>query len=144
MQKFDKINFDNLISDTKIPIRIAFIRPNGIPNIISLWYEQIDGKIYCATQKTAKIVSYLTKNPECGFEIATDKPPYKGYRGNGVAKILDNKGEEILKILISKYLEDKESDLSRYLKRNSKTETAIEITPKKIFRYDYSNRMKDM
>lgn len=143
MQKLNLNQFDQIISDVKIPIRIAFINPDGMPNIISLWYEQIDSKIYCATQKTAKIVSYLQINPKCGFEIATDKPPYKGVRGNGIAKITDN-GNEILDILIDKYLGDKESTLSKFLRDNSKKEVAIEITPQKIFNYDYTKRMKDV
>jgi nitroimidazol reductase NimA-like FMN-containing flavoprotein (pyridoxamine 5'-phosphate oxidase superfamily) len=129
MQQLDEQLFKNVVDDTKIPIRIAFIKPDGSPNILSLWYEQIDGKIYCATKKTSKIVSYLEHNPNCGFEIATDKPPYKGSRGNGIAKILPDDGE-------------KKSTLSEYLKNNSKSEVAIEITPKKIFNYDYSKRMK--
>ncbi|MGH1567804.1 MAG: pyridoxamine 5'-phosphate oxidase family protein [Nitrosopumilus sp.] len=144
MQKSDEQLFKNLIDGTKIPIRIAFIKPDGSPNILSLWYEQIDGKIYCATKKTAKIVSYLEQNPNCGFEIATDKPPYKGSRGNGTAKILHNDGERILSVLISKYLGEKKSILSEYLKNNSKSEIAIEITPQKIFNYDYSKRMRDV
>ena len=142
MQKLDESNLVQNISDSKIPIRIAFLKPDGVPNIISLWYEEIEGKIYCATQKTAKIVSYLEKNPNCGFEIAADKPPYKGTRGSGVAKIVDEKGEEILEILIDKYLGKKESNLSKILKKNAKTEVAIEITPQKVFHYDYSVRMK--
>jgi nitroimidazol reductase NimA-like FMN-containing flavoprotein (pyridoxamine 5'-phosphate oxidase superfamily) len=144
MQKMDKLNFDHLISDQKIPIRLAFLKPDGTPNIISLWYEQIDAKIYCATQKTAKIVSYLEQNPNCGFEIATDKPPYKGSRGNGIAKIIPEDGDKILDILMSKYLGNKKSTLSKFLKNNAKTEVAIQITPQKIFNYDYSKRMKDV
>lgn len=144
MQKLDEQLFKNVIDDTKIPIRVAFIKPDGSPNILSLWYEQIDGKIYCATKKTAKIVSYLEQNPNCGFEIATDKPPYKGSRGNGIAKILYNDGERILSLLINKYLGEKKSTLSEYLKNNLKSEIAIEITPQKIFNYDYSKRMKDV
>ena len=131
-----------LAPDTKIPIRIGFIKPNGAPAIISLWYTDIDGKIYCATQKTAKIIQYLQNNPICGFEIAADKPPYKGSRGEGSAKIIPSKGPEILGILIKKYLGDKESTLSKFLHSHSKNEIAIEITPRKIFRYDYSKRMK--
>jgi len=140
IQKLDKKEL-SLFPDSTIPIRIAFIKPTGIPSVISLWYEQINGKIYCATQKTAKIVSYLQNNPSCGFEIAADKPPYKGMRGEGTAKITDN-GKEILEILIDKYLGKKESTLSKYLKNNSDTEVAIEITPRKVFYYDYSQRMK--
>ena len=131
-----------LAPDTKIPIRIGFVKPNGSPSIISLWYIDINGKFYCATQKSAKIIQYLKDIPICGFEIASDKPPYKGSRGEGIAKIIPSKGSEILHILIQKYLGEKESKLSKFLKNHAKNEIAIEITPKKIFRYDYSKRME--
>ena len=137
-------NFDETVSDKKIPVRLACIKPTGMPTILSLWYVQIDGKIYCATQKNAKIVSYLEKNPLCGFEIAGDKPPYKGTRGEGIATIIEERGSEILQILIQKYLGMKESTLSKFLKKQSSNEVAIEITPKRIFNYDYSQRMKDI
>ena len=142
MQQVETIQMDQFISDLKIPIRIAFVKPDGTPSIISLWYEQINGKIYCATKRTAKIVAYLQNNPKCGFEIATDKPPYKGTRGTGNVKIIENKGQEILKILMKKYLGNKESTLSKYLNSNLETEIALEITPQNIFNYDYSKRMK--
>ncbi|MDH3617164.1 MAG: pyridoxamine 5'-phosphate oxidase family protein [Nitrosopumilus sp.] len=143
MQKVDRENNNKSVYNSKIPIRLACIKPNGMPSIVSLWYVQIDGKIYCATQKSAKIVSYLKKNPLCGFEIAGDNPPYKGTRGEGTVEILD-KGEEILAILIQKYLGEKKSILSKFLRDNSKTEVAIQISPQKIFNYDYSKRMKDV
>lgn len=144
MQKFDNNNIDQMVSDPKIPIRLACVKPNGNPRVLSLWYVQINDKIYCATQNSAKIVSYFKKNPICGFEIAGDKPPYRGVRGEGRVRILDNKGENILEILVKKYLGEKESKLSRFLKSNSKTEVAIEISLHKIFNYDYSKRMKDL
>ncbi|MDH3312264.1 MAG: pyridoxamine 5'-phosphate oxidase family protein [Nitrosopumilus sp.] len=78
MQKLSPDELDGMVHDKKIPIRIAFIKPDGTPNVISLWYAIENEKIYCATQKTAKIVSYLKSNPKCGFEIAADKPPYGG------------------------------------------------------------------
>jgi len=112
------------------------------PAVISLWYVCNDGKIYCASQKTARIVSYLKKNPLSGFEIAADKPPYKGMRGEGTARILNDTGAYVLDLLIEKYLGEKESTLSKFLRNNSKMEVAIEITPQKIFHYDYSKRMK--
>jgi nitroimidazol reductase NimA-like FMN-containing flavoprotein (pyridoxamine 5'-phosphate oxidase superfamily) len=112
------------------------------PVVLSLWYVYKDGKIYCATQKNAKVVEYLRNNPKCAFEIAADEPPYKGVRGQGEAKILDNMGKDILKILMDKYLGKKESNLSQFLKQKSYSEVSIEITPKKIFKYDYSQRMK--
>jgi len=112
------------------------------PVVISLWYVCKDGKIYCATQKKAKIISYLQKNPVCGFEIAADKPPYKGIRGDGAVRILNETGAYILDLLIEKYSGEKESKISKFLRNNSKTEVTIEITPQKLFHYDYSKRMK--
>ena len=144
MQKLENSKIDDLVSDKKIPIRLACIKPSGSPTVISLWYIAVDGQIYCATQKSAKIVSYLENNPICGFEIAADKPPYKGTRGEGEARIIQERGDEILKPLIDKYLGQKESTLSKLLKKNAISEVAIEITPKKIFHYDYSKRMKDI
>jgi hypothetical protein len=144
VQKLTNKNFVEIVSDNKIPIRLACIKPSGSPTVVSLWYVNIDGKIYCATQKAAKIVSYLEKNPICAFEIAGDKPPYKGTRGEGNVKILEERGLEILNILIEKYLGEKESTLSKFLKRNTSSEVAIEISPQKIFNYDYTKRMKDI
>ena len=142
MQKFCDDKLDDSFLTSKIPIRIACLKPNGVPVVLSLWYEIVDGKIYCATQKTDKIVTYLEKNSLCGFEIAGDKPPYRGIRGEGSVKILSDKGKNILTVLIKKYLGEKESNLSNFLEKNSRTEVAIEIEPKKVVNYDYSKRMK--
>lgn len=140
----DKNNLEDKASDTKIPIRLSFLKTSGVPGILSLWYLNINGKIYCATQKSAKIVSYLQKNPECAFEISCEKPPYKGTRGEGKAKILEDMGENVLNQLIEKYLGKKESTLSEFLKSKARSEVAIEITPNKIFYFDYSRRMRDI
>jgi len=142
MQKVYRNKIDTSFSELKIPIRIACLKNNGVPIVLSLWYVLIDGKIYCATQKTAKIVSYLKKNSVCGFEIAGDNPPYRGVRGEGTARIINEDGKRVLSILIEKYLGQKESNLSNFLKTNSKTEVAIEINPRQIHNYDYSKRMK--
>jgi len=144
MQKLEHNSIDQILHDAKIPIRVAFIKPNQFPNVISLWYVNINEKIYCATQKSAKIISYLQNNPICGFEIAADKPPYKGIRGEGSVKIIEDNGSETLEVLIDKYLGKKESPSSKFLRDNSKTEVSIEITPSKVFYYDYSKRMKDV
>ena len=40
-------------------------------------------------------------DPLCGFEIASDSPPYKGSRGEGIAKIIPSKGQEIKKAGLS-------------------------------------------
>ena len=143
MKKIDNQKVKKRVKDMKIPIRLACITSEGIPIVISLWYTVIDGKIYCATQKKAKIISYIQNNTILGFEIAMDSPPYKGVRGYGKVKVIESIGKDILEILIDKYLGKNISTLSKFLRNNSENEVAIEIIPEKIFTYDYSKRMKD-
>jgi len=144
MQKVDSKNLETLVNDTKIPIRLACITSAGYPIIVSLWHIVVGEKIYCATQKKAKIITHIQNNPIVGFEIASDNPPYRGIRGHGQVKVVEHLGKDILNILIEKYLGKKISTLSEFLRNNSDNEVAVEITPEKIFTYDYSKRMKDV
>lgn len=89
-------------------------------------------------------MEYLSKNTKCGFEIASDNPPYKGVRGYGNVKLDDDRGKEILDIIIKKYLKDTNSSLAKFLIGRNENEVAIEIRPVNMFSYDYSNRMKDV
>jgi nitroimidazol reductase NimA-like FMN-containing flavoprotein (pyridoxamine 5'-phosphate oxidase superfamily) len=133
--------------DNLIPLRLACLSTTDWPIVISLWYTYIDKKIYCATQKNAKIVQYINKSPKCGFEIAGDIFPYYDIRGYGKAKINDSLGKDILLLLIQKYLSDKKlSKLSKLLQseKHLENEIAIEILPSKVFKYDYRERMKDL
>lgn len=136
------------LTNSKIPIRLACISISDWPIVVSLWYTYLNGKVYCATQNTAKVVKYLRKNPKCGFEIAGDSFPYRGIRGYGKASILENKGEEILRMLIQKYLTGKETTISSLKlyklllsKEHLQNEVAIEIIPAAMFKWDYKKRM---
>ena len=138
------------ITNSKIPIRLACMSISDWPIVVSLWYTYLNEKVYCATQNTAKVVKYLRKNRNCGFEIAGDSFKYRGVRGYGKASIVENKGEEILRMLIQKYLTGKEtttSSLKLYKlllsKEHLQNEVAIEIIPSAMFKWDYKKRMKD-
>lgn len=131
------------LEEQKIPIRIGCISTNGYPCVLSLWFSIMDGRIYCATKKNAKIVEYLEKNPLCGFEIASDQPPYRGIRGNGICNIKPKDGKNILSLLIRKYLGQKNPKLEKFLLNNSDKEIALEIIPNKVFHYDYTSRMEN-
>ena len=139
------------LTNSKIPIRLACMSISDWPIVVSLWYTYLNEKVYCATQNTAKVVKYLRKNPKCGFEIAGDSFPYRGVRGYGKASIVENKGEEILRMLIQKYLTRKETTISSLKlyklllsKEHLQNEVAIEITPSAMFKWDYKKRMIDI
>jgi nitroimidazol reductase NimA-like FMN-containing flavoprotein (pyridoxamine 5'-phosphate oxidase superfamily) len=139
------------LTNSKIPIRLACMSISDWPIVVSLWYTYLNEKVYCATQNTAKVVKYLRKNPKCGFEIAGDSFPYRGVRGYGKASIVENKGEEILRMLIQKYLTGKETTISSLKlyklllsKEHLQNEVAIEIIPAAMFKWDYEKRMMDI
>ena len=124
------------------PVRFSTITPSGYPSIISLWYLYKNGRIYCATQKNAKVVSYIKNDNKCAFEITTGEAPYKGIRGYGKVNLREDIAVEILESLIDRFVGDREAKLSKYLLKRKDEEVALEIIPLKLFPWDYSKRMK--
>ena len=125
-----------------VPLRLACLTKSGWPMIVPLWFKFLNDRFYCATQENAKIISYLNKDNRCAFEISSEIPPYRGIRGQGKTIIKKELGIEILQTVIEKYLQKKDKDLTTYLLKSKEKEVAIEITPIKIFYWDYTNRMK--
>jgi hypothetical protein len=109
--------------------------------VISLWFIYQDGALYCATKSNARIVSYLQGNKQCAFEIAADLPPYCGIRGQAVAAIEPQKGAEILKKLIDRYLGGGDNQLGEFLQADLEDEVAIRLDPVRIYQWDFSKRM---
>jgi len=136
------IDREKFIQKMEIPLRLSCLTQSGWPMIVSLWYLYQDGKFYLATPKKAKIVGYLSNEPRCAFEISNEKPPYRGIRGQGRSKIDMEKGGEILEILIERYLGNLNTPLAKELLSKRKNEVAIEITPYRMFTWDFTERMK--
>jgi nitroimidazol reductase NimA-like FMN-containing flavoprotein (pyridoxamine 5'-phosphate oxidase superfamily) len=127
----------------RIPVRLAAVTQTGWPLVVSLWYLYENGRLYCATQKTAKIVTHLSRDPRCGFEVAADQPPYRGVRGQGKAHISPSRGPEILTRLLERYLGGTSSSLAKRLLARSVDEVVIEIEPLTFTTWDFTERMRD-
>jgi hypothetical protein len=138
------VGAQEFLNEVQIPIRLACKTHTGWPTVVSLWFLHQDGLLYCATQKSAKLIKYLQHDDRCGFEIAEDRPPYCGIRGQAKAKIDDSLGIEILERLLVRYLGGTESTLAKKLLANSDTEVAIVLDPVRVFTWDFSNRMGDI
>ncbi len=136
-------DFQEFLENTRIPIRLACKTESGWPMILSLWFIYKDGSLYCATRKSARIVKYLLENTDCAFEIAADQPPYCGIRGQAVASIDQQRGVEILEMLLDRYLGSRHNSLAEKLLEKSVDEVAIRLDPVNIFSWDFSSRMKD-
>jgi general stress protein 26 len=139
--KTSLIEMQEYLEVVRIPVRIACKTTTGWPTVISLWFLHQDGLLYCATQKSAKIVNYLRNDARCAFEIAEDQPPYCGIRGQAKARIDETLGAEILEKLLVRYLGDTDNELASNLLANSDTEIAIILDPMRIFTWDFSDRM---
>ncbi len=123
------------------PLRISAILPAGYPLICSLWYEYSNSCFCCVTQENAKLIEILGSNPQCGFELSPNEPPYYGLRGYADAEIQSAGAAELLEKLIVKYLGDTNSSLARHLLEKSHSEVMITLKPRSIFTWDYRERM---
>jgi hypothetical protein len=133
---------EGFLDKLKIPVRLACTTETGWPVVLSLWFVHRDGRLYCATQESARVVNYLKNDPRCGFEIAEDHPPYCGVRGQAKANIRKDIGVEILEELLLRYLGTLEHPLAKDLLSKGETEVAIELEPLQIFTWNFSKRMK--
>ena len=132
----------NLESDLRsFPIRLAVQGEDGFPHIISLWFQYRDGSFYSVTHESAWVLRQLEVNNQVGFEIATNKPPYKGIRGIGYISVFPLE-DNLLEELIDNYLGNQDSDLARWLLSRKKDEMVIRIKPNNISHWDYSERMQ--
>lgn len=142
--KASLIDMHEFLDAVRIPIRIACKTETGWPMVVSLWFMHQDGLLYCATQKSAKIVHYLQNDARCAFEIAEDQPPYCGIRGQARASIDETLGVDILEKLIARYLGNTNITLASNLRAKSESEVAIILEPMRIFTWDFSQRMESI
>ena len=131
----------HFLQDVRIPLRIACNGASGFPVLASLWFVPEDGKLWCATQRGSSVVSLLSRDSRCAFEVSVETPPYRGVRGTGVATLHDDRGEELLRVLIERYLGHTDSKLASFLLARVEQETAIAIEPQTLVSWDYQERM---
>lgn len=128
------------LEETRIPLRIAC---NGAkyPLLASLWFLTEGRTLWCATQRSAAVASVLARDPRCAFEISVESPPYRGVRGRALARLHDDRGEEILRALLGRYVGGTDSKLARFLLSRVEQETAIAIEPETLVSWDFRERM---
>jgi hypothetical protein len=134
--------YEEYLAKTRIPLRLSCTTESGWPFVLSLWYMYRGGFLYSATKNTAKVVGYLSSNPQCAFEIASDFPPYCGLRGQAIAEINPDLGPDILMALIDRYLGDRNNPLAIRLLKDLDSEVALVLRPVNLFKWNFSSRME--
>ena len=137
-------DFADYLQEIRIPVRLGCRTPSGWPMVLSLWYLYEDGRLYCATQESAKVVTYLKNDARCAFEVASERPPYCGVRGQGRAAVNAARGGEILERLLVRYLGSVDNDLAQGLLKRRDKEVALVSEPVQVFSWDFSGRMQDV
>ena len=121
---------------------LGTIDDKGEPNVHPVWYLYENGKFYIETSKTAKKASNARSKSTVYFCIDDETMPYKGVRGKGNVRILDDADTNIPiaeKIMI-KYTGNLENEVAKFLMNGVKNGLSIllEITPKYFATWDHS------
>ena len=87
------------------------------------------------------MVTSLTSDPRCAYEVASDQPPYCGVRGRALATIDSVRGLEILEQLLLRYLGTVDNSLAQKLLTRSVPEVAIRLELQSSYTWNFTDRM---
>jgi len=131
----------HFLAEMVVPLHLSVLDERGWPRSVSLWFLERDGALWCATQRSARVVSYLHGNPSCSFEVSTQAMPYRGIRGRAIGQVADDGAAALLGDLIDRYLGSRESDFAAWLLSRADNEVTIRLAPRQVSRWDFSGRM---
>ena len=124
-------------------MRLAANTPSGFPVVLSLWFELEEDHILAVVHCDSRIAKRLAADPKCAFEVAPNDPPYRGVRGQAVARLESEGARALLERLLDRYLGTRDSRLGRFLLGRADEERVIRLVPRTLASWDYSARMKD-
>jgi nitroimidazol reductase NimA-like FMN-containing flavoprotein (pyridoxamine 5'-phosphate oxidase superfamily) len=138
---WSEAQIESFLADARKPLRLSCNGGAGTPLLASLWFLPDGDRLWCATQRSARMAERLRDDGRCAFEVAEDAAPYCGVRGQGEARLHDARGAEVLDRLIERYLDDPRCEFAAWLRSRADDETAIEIVPDRLLSWDFGDRM---
>lgn len=140
--KFTEEQAVEFLSKGRLNLLLGTIDDKGDPNVHPVWYLYEGGKLYVETGKTAKKADNARRKSTVYFCIDDENMPYKGVRGKGTVRILEDPPTNIPiaeKIMI-KYTGDLENEVAKFLMDGVKNGLSVllEITPKYFATWDHS------
>jgi nitroimidazol reductase NimA-like FMN-containing flavoprotein (pyridoxamine 5'-phosphate oxidase superfamily) len=129
--------------ESKLNLQLATIDELGDPGIQPVWFEYDKDKksLFIMTPKTSKKAQNIRRKSKIYFSIDDENFPYKGVKGKGEAKVLED--EEKIMLLVEKinmkYLGTLDHPIAKMLIDNTRNgiETVFEITPKFFSTWDF-------
>jgi len=122
------------LTTSKKNLQLGTIDIKNEPNVHPVWFLYENEKIYVATETKSKKIKNIQKNNTVYFSIDEDEFDFRGVRGKGSVKILDNieSNVKITEKIVMKYAQNLEGNLAREVMDEIKhgDEVVLEITPK--------------
>ena len=130
--------------ESKLNVQIATIDESGEPVIQPVWfyYDRQGNKIYVETSRESKKVHNIRKRPSVYFSVDDESFPYKGAKGKGTARILEDVSSNVplAEKIMMKYVGTLDHPTSKMLMDNVRNGTSVilEITPRFFSTWDMS------
>ena len=131
--------------ESKLNMQLATIDPDGYPVIQPVWFyhDRNTGKLYTGTDKRTKKIQNIRENPDrIYFSIDDENFPYKGVKGRGEARILENIQDNVTMVdkINLKYLGTLDHPLAKRLSDSARKgdEVIVEITPRFFSAWDFA------
>lgn len=125
---------------------LGTVDEKGHANIhpVGYYYDPLKNRFYILTAKESKKTHNLSRNETVYFCVDDPNSPYKGIRGKGTARILEevNFNLDIWERIMARYIGNLEDPMAIALKDELKKGNAIvlEISPKYFSTWDYSKQ----
>ena len=129
--------------ESKLNLQLATIDESGDPDIQPVWFEYDKDKksLFIMTPKTSKKAQNIRRKSKIYFSIDDENFPYKGVKGKGEAKVLEDEQKIMLLVekINMKYLGTLDHPIAKMLIDNTRNgiETVFEITPKFFSTWDF-------
>ncbi len=139
-----KQGIDDFLRNSKLNLQLGSVDSIGDPMIHPVWYYYMDDKLYIETTKSSVKAGNVKRRNVMYFCVDDEKMPYKGVKGKGTAKIIEDvkKTVPIAERIMVKYTGSLDNPIAKTLMSAVKAGSSviIEVTPKYYSTWDYSKR----
>ena len=122
------------LSTCKKNLQLGTIDEKNEPNVHPVWFLFENEKLYIATETKSKKLKNIRKNNLVYFSVDDDSSDFRGVRGKGNARILEDRefNVKITEKIVMKYAGNLEGNLAKEVMSEIKdgSELLIEISPK--------------
>src|SRR5215831_3387385 len=131
------------LSQSKSTLILGTTGPDGTPMIHPVWYyfDSVKTKLYLYTEPALKKAANIRDRSKVYWDVDSDKWPYKGVKGRGVAKVVTpiDEAVSIGRKILGKYVREGQPLLNSALeKMKTGGYVVYEISPVYFTTWDYA------